>query len=58
MKLVDNDHVSFDMSSYSIFLNMLAKLLKRLVQMDAKNVMKIIGNFSNEIFPKKHLPKL
>lgn len=45
-KLVDNENITTDMSSYMIFTNLLGKVLKRLVQMDAKNhIMKIIGKY-------------
>lgn len=43
-KLIHTENVNADMTSYTIFLNLLAKILQRLVQMDVKNqVMKIIG---------------
>lgn len=43
-KLIDNENITTDMSSYTIFMNLLGKVLKRLVESDAKNrIMKIIG---------------
>lgn len=43
-KLINNEHITTDMSSYSIFMNLLAKVLKRLVHSNAKNqIMKILG---------------
>lgn len=58
-KLVDNENITTDMSSFTIFMNLLGKVLKHLVQSDAKNqIMKIIGKIyfhvenwmSNKIF--------
>lgn len=47
-KLVENENVTTNMSSYSIFLNLLGKVIKRLLQNDSMNaVMKIIGNSLN-----------
>lgn len=47
-KLIDNEHITIDMTSYTIFMNLLSKNLKRLVESDGKNqIMKIVGR--NEI---------
>lgn len=47
-KLLDNDNLNANMSSFSIFLNLLGKVLKRLVQNDLKNqVNKIMGTISD-----------
>lgn len=40
-KLINNENITTDMSSYSIFMNLLGKALKRLE--DRKQVMKILG---------------
>lgn len=43
-KLVYNENITTDMSSYTIFMNLLGKVLKRLAQSETKNqIMKIIG---------------
>lgn len=43
-KLIDNEHITTDMTSYTIFINLLGKVVKRLVESDGKNqIMKIIG---------------
>lgn len=43
-KLIDHEHITMDMSSYSMFMHLLGKVLERLVQNDGKNQMtKIIG---------------
>lgn len=47
-KLIDTENVTTDMNSYTIFMNLLGKVLKRLVESDTKNqIMKIIGKFRN-----------
>lgn len=49
-KLIDHDHITMDMSSYSMFMHLLGKVLKRLVQADGKNqIMKIIGKKGEEV---------
>lgn len=43
-RLLENDNINANMSSYSIFLNLLGKVIKRYLQNDTTNaVMKIIG---------------
>lgn len=49
-KLVDNENITTDMSSYTIFMNLLGKVVKHLVQLDAKNqIMKIIGKLNFQV---------
>lgn len=48
-KLRDDDNITTDMNSYTIFMNLLGKVLKRLTQQESKNqIMKIIGKTLNE----------
>lgn len=47
-KLLNNEHLNANMSSFSIFLNSLGKALKRLVENDLKNqIQKIMGTKSS-----------
>lgn len=46
-KLLDNENLNANMSSFSIFLNLLGKVLKRLVQNDLRNqIQKIMGTMT------------
>lgn len=53
-KIVENDNLTVDNSSFSIFVNILGKLLRRFVQLDLKNqIQKVIGRIFTKFSESK-----
>lgn len=53
-KIIENDSLTVENSSFSIFVNILGKLLKRFVQLDLKNqIQKVIGRIFTKFSESK-----